>query len=735
MLYKPHESMKRRKRARLAGEPDVGPPAPALRGAPERVASFVRTGVAIFLVALIVRLVHLRQMKDTLLFSVLMGDSKGYDDWARRIAAGDWIGGEVFYQAPLYPYFLAVVYAIAGHDLFVVRLIQALLGALACVALGYAAARLVSRSAGLVAGLMLALYAPAIFFDGLIQKSILDIVLVCLALAVIGSIVAGRDDRRSWVLLGLILGALILTRENAIVWAACLLAWAVIRPRTESSQMVPAALVFVGLAVVLAPVATRNYAVGGGFHLTTSQLGTNLFIGNNPEADGSYVSLRAGRGSPEYERVDATELAEQATGRRLTPGEVSSYWTDRALTFIREQPAEWMALMLRKIRLLASATETIDTESLESHAEHSTVLAAAAVVWHFGILIPLAAIGAVMLWPRRRRIGVIYAMLIAYAASVVAFFVVARYRYPLVPLLIIFGAAGVTGLRTFAAIASRRRLVITGIAAAVITVIAFWPLHTAASQRAITENNLGAALQEAGRTDEAIDRYRRALDLDAGYTPALNNLGTALRTAGRTGEAIDVYERALMRQPDAPGLHYNLANAMMSQGRTSDAIDHFRQALALNPRLVEARTNLGLALEAEGRLDEAIGEWRQVLALDDESAPAHSNLGNALISRGAMSEGIDHLRRAIELAPGSPTTHYDLGSALIEARAFDLATPALREALRLKPDYAEAHNNLGIALASQGQLEEAVRHWREALRLKPDLADAQRNLALATGYR
>lgn len=727
--------MKRRKRARVAGEPDAGPAVPALRGAPEGVASFVRTGVAIFLVALIVRLVHLWQLKDTLLFSVLMGDSRGYDDWARQIAAGDWIGQEVFYQAPLYPYFLAVVYAIAGHDLFVVRLIQAALGAVAGVALGYATARLVSRSAGLVAGLMLALYAPAIFFDGLIQKSILDIVLVCLALAVIGSIVADRDGRRSWVLLGLILGALILTRENAIVLAACVLAWAVVRQRTESSRMLPAGLVLVGLVVVLAPVATRNYAVGGGFHLTTSQLGTNLFIGNNPAADGSYVSLRPGRGSPEYERVDATELAEQATGRRLTPGEVSSYWTDRALTFIREQPAEWMTLMLRKIRLLASATETIDTESLESHAEHSNLLAAVSVVWHFGILLPLAIVGAVMLWPERRRIGVIYAMLIAYAASVVAFFVVARYRYPLVPLLVVFGAAGVTGLRSFAAIASRRRLVITGIAAAVITVSAFWPLHTAASRRAITENNLGAALQEAGRTDDAIARYLRALDLDAGYTPALNNLGTALRTAGRTGEAIEVYERALVRQPAAPGLHYNLANAMMSQGRRSDAIDHFRQALAINPRLVEARTNLGLALEADGKIDEAIVEWRQVLALDDESAPAHSNLGNALVSRGAMSEGIGHLRRAIELAPDSPTTHYDLGSALLEARAFDLAAPALREALRLKPDYAEAHNNLGIALASQGKVEDAVRHWREALRLKPGLADAQRNLALATGVR
>ena len=46
-----------------------------------------------------------------------MGDSRGYDEWARRIAGGDWLGHEVFYQAPLYPYLLGVIYAIAGRHL------------------------------------------------------------------------------------------------------------------------------------------------------------------------------------------------------------------------------------------------------------------------------------------------------------------------------------------------------------------------------------------------------------------------------------------------------------------------------------------------------------------------------------------------------------------------------------------------------------------------------------------
>ncbi|MGC4083967.1 MAG: hypothetical protein QM736_18125 [Vicinamibacterales bacterium] len=118
------------------------------------------------------------------------------------------------------------------------------------------------------------------------------------------------------------------------------------------------------------PVALRNYAVGGGFYLTTSQFGPNFYIGNNPQADGTYASLRFGRGAPEYERTDATELAEHALGRTLTPAEVSGFWTGRALDFITTHPGAWLALEARKALLLVNATEMLDTEAQESHAEY-----------------------------------------------------------------------------------------------------------------------------------------------------------------------------------------------------------------------------------------------------------------------------------------------------------------------------------------------------------------------------
>lgn len=625
----------------------------------------------IVLVAFILRLVHVWQMHGTPFFSVLMGDSRGYDAWAQRIAAGDWLGDEVFYQAPLYPYCLAVLYRLAGYDLLVVRLVQAATGALSCGLLAYAATRFFDRRVGVIAGVMLAVYPPAIFFDGLLQKSVLDVFLICLALAMCARIAAVGASLPSWATLGAIMGALSLTRENALLLAAIMALWAA---RTSGARAMGA--LGLGLLVVLAPVAIRNYAVGGEWHLTTSQLGSNFYIGNNPKSDGSYMSLREGRGSPEFERLDATELAEQSTGRRLRPSEVSRHWLMQSLGYIQAQPGDWLRLLLRKTRLLVSRTEIVDTESQESHAEYSFVLALVSYVWHFGVLLPLAVLGMFLAAGDRERLWPLYAMVGAYAASVVLFFVVARYRLPLVPLLVIFAAFAV--VRLLSLFEQRNEKFVSGrlpafVTAGFVAVLAAWPAYSADDQKAITETNLGVALQESGHPAEAIDRYRRAIALRPGYPPALSNLGTALRATGRVEEAVAAYGQALERDGDRATTHLNLGNAFMSQGRVTEAIASFRQALAL-----------------------------------DATTHARESLVNAL---------------------------YDDGTAAIERGEFDRASDRFREAIQLRPGYAEAHNNLGIALASQGRIKEAIVEWEAALRLDPTLSDARQNLEKARSMR
>ena len=718
-----------------------GPPAsaPALH---RRDRPFLRQAAAIFAVALVVRLLHVWLLSGSPYYTALLGDAKGYDDWARRIAGGDWIGTDVFYQAPLYPYFLGVIYRLVGHSLTAVRLVQAIVGAGSCALLALAGYRFFSARVGVVAGLALALYAPAIFFDALVQKSSLDLFFVALSLWLIGRLVDDAASWRGWLWLGIAMGALSLTRENAIVFVAVILVWAVVPSSNRSSGPVslPAraqhAVTFLaGLAIVLLPVVVRNYAVGGGFYLTTSQFGPNFYIGNNPQSDGTYMALRYGRGAPEYERQDATELAEHAAGRTLTPSEVSSYWTRRALDFITTQPGRWLALVARKAALLVNATEMLDTESQDSHAEYSWVLRVGGWVGHFGLLVPLALAGAVLAWRERARIGILYLMTIVYGASVVMFYVFARYRFPLVPLLLLFAAAGVTSLPEWLRLATPRAkaLLASGVVASAI--VAWLPLLSKPLMRAITETNLAVALHADGRLDEAARHYQRAIEIQPDYAPAYNNLGVMQRAAGRVDDAIATYERALQLKGDYPDAHYNLANALLEKNRPNEAAEHFNTALKSIPDSAGARNNLGIALAAQNRPQDAVTAFRAAVEAEPASPVAHRNLADALSAVGRLQESVAEFRTAIELDPKDPSARYNLAVVLLQANRPAEAIPELRKVLELTPQSVDAHNNLGIALGSTGNLDGAIAEFRQALAIDPNAQEARNNLATAEQAR
>jgi tetratricopeptide (TPR) repeat protein len=741
----------------------------------------------IFLLAFALRALHVWQIRRSPFFDVLLGDAHGYDEWARRIASGDWIGRDVFYQAPLYPYFLGSIYTLIGHHLLSVRLIQAAIGSVSCLLLALAGERLFSPRVGLVAGIGLAIYAPAIFFDGLLQKSVLDLFFLTLSLWLISLLLDRRDDRRLWLALGLAMGALSITRENALVFIVVILVWCLIPPMVRLTTPVKATMVkkpdttaakkgrkksevvsgssginslanragqmaafILGLAIVLLPVAIRNYAVGGGFYLTTSQFGPNFFIGNNLNADGTYMSLRFGRGAPEYERQDATELAEHATGRRLTPSEVSSYWTDRAIDFITAHPAQWVSLMGRKFVLLLNATEMLDTESQESYAEWSWPLRLGGWFGHYGVLVPLAVLGMFLAWPDRRRVAILYALTGVYAVSVLMFYVFARYRLPLVPLFMLFAAEALCQIPSFVAKARARfasapqRDTEIGISAssavpalivvAVVVVVSNWPILSKSLMIAITETNLAVELQGEGRSADAVAHYQRAIAIQPDYAPAYNNLGVAERASGDVDSAIVAYQRAVAMNPEYPDAHYNLANALLAKNKPQEAAEHFRIALQTIPDSAGVRNNLGIALAAEGKAGDAISAFRSAVAAEPASATAHRNLGDALSSAGNTAEALAEYRRAVELDPNDAAAHYNFGGTLLEAGRYEDAISEFRAALRISPS-PEAHNNLGIALGTKGNVDAAIDEFQKALALRPGFADAERNLRTAQALR
>jgi tetratricopeptide (TPR) repeat protein len=640
--------------------------------------------LAIFVLAFSVRLLYLFQIEPIPLFYHLTSDARAYDDWAQRIAAGAWWGQGVFYQAPLYPYFLGLLQFVLGHDLWWIRIVQITLGASSCVLLYWAGRSFVSQGTGIAAGLILAFYAPGIFFDGLIQKTVLDLFLISLLLFLL-SRTQSRSHWSQWGAIGAVLGLLGLTRENALIWALVVPVWIWLRFSAESlqSRFRWLFLFLLGLVLVLFPVGLRNQVAGGEFTLTTSQLGPNFFIGNNPGADGTYAPLRAGHGDPQFERRDATDLAEQALGRSLSPGEVSRYWLWRSWDYISSQPIDWLRLMGKKWLLVWNVRELEDAEDFYLYQRWSWLLSLLGSINHFGVLAPLAAMGLTLTCGQWRKLGLLYALLATLALSVAIFYVFGRYRFAMIPLLTLFAGAGlVGGLAVYREREARRGLA-CGAALVLSATVVHWPVAGKAAPSATGYVNLANALAAQGRTDEAVENLRQALQVFPTYGLAHYNLGNVLASQGKLEEAKHHFQEAIRVNPDYAEAHNNLANVLSLQGELKEAIDHFRRALDLGFVRSEIHFNLGIALARKRDFNEAANHFREAIKINPDYAEAYHNLGRLVAAQGDLEGAIEHFRRAVHINPRS----------------------------------AEAHESLARALAERGKKEEAVQHYHEAVRI------------------
>ncbi len=543
------------------------------------------------LVALVVRLIYIHETRDVPFVAHLVGDAAGYFAWAERIAAGDWIGSEAFYQAPLYPYVLAVVRRVFGGTVATVRIVQAVWGTLAVVVLCVVGGRLFGRRVGIVSGGMLALYAPAVFFDGVVQKASLGCVLLCLLLL---TLVTGVR-RRSFVAagaIGLALGLLILTRENAMVWLPVVGLWMALSWRqNEPAKMrfgVLAGLA-VGVAMVLVPVGVRNIAVSGQWSMSTFQSGPNFYIGNHRGADGRYQPLVRGHETPEYERADAKRLAEAATGRPMTARDVSRYWWARSWDDVRADPVAWLGLVGRKFAMVINRYEVSDAESMIVYADHSLALRVLANIWHFGTLCPLAAVGVWLMRRRWRGLWVYGAMFVSMVLAVAIFFVLARYRYPLVPLLIPFAAVGLVELFSLVSRRRWRDVVATCSVLVVAACIVNVHIHDERRLDALARMNVGVALAERGDLQEAIVYFRDAAAGCPESAEANNNLAQSLAMSGDFIGSIEHYRRALDVDPTLMGVAFNLAVALEQTGATAESLSYYERALAMDPHDQDAR--------------------------------------------------------------------------------------------------------------------------------------------------
>lgn len=250
------------------------------------------------------------------------------------------------------------------------------------------------------------------------------------------------------------------------------------------------------------------------------------------------------------------------------------------------------------------------------------------------------------------------------------------------------------------------------------------------SNNYLAYNNLGFYQSGKGQIVEAMENYRRSLEINPAYEDALNNMGYALTGLKRPAEAVPYYESALRVRPNHVEVHNNLGNALSELGKLEEAIRHYLLALKEKPDHADAHNNLGIALAMQGKLDEAIPHFLEAIRFKPQYASAHSNLGNALAAQHRLAEAIGEYRESLRLNPEDAQAHNNLANVLTEQGKLDEAVPHYDQALKLNVNNPEAHFNLGMVLARQGRRDQAIAHFTEALRLQPSYTQARQQLEL-----
>ncbi len=510
--------------------------------------------VVIGLVALglLVRLVHFFQIEANDPFFYFPSVDPGvYHEWAARIAGGEWLGDDVFFLAPLYPYALGVLYKITGASIYAARLFQLVIGAFSCALIYLLGKRTLGAATGALAALTWSVYSMSVFYDGVLLVAAIQTPLnLLLALALVRA--SSRPGTLNWALTGALLGISSLARPNVLLLVIPILPWMYFsfRRRLSKMRLVIAAIVLgASTAAVVLPVTFRNLVVGDDIVLISAQGGANFYIGNGPGATGAFrvpslfPPTRAD--DPMQQRLAYAKVAKGDLGKDLAPSEISRYWWNLAWSHMADHPDQWIRLMGLKLGLFFNEFESGNSRDYPSSRNFSSVLRLPLPT--FGLVAPLALLGMALAWKKKEALVFpLYAMVLTYVVSLMIFFVLSHYRMPVAPFLVLFAAYGVIWL---AERIRDRRMLPLGLAAGALALgiaVTQMDLVDETGSRYMVHYNLGNKFRQMEKIDRAVEEYERSIDLNPHYISSHHNLALMTeRMPEHRARAVAAWERVL----------------------------------------------------------------------------------------------------------------------------------------------------------------------------------------------
>jgi len=671
--------------------------------------------LSIFCCALAVRLVFLLEDSHSPFFLHRGTDVVDYHFRALAFLKGTYPAPRPFFWPPLYPLFLGILYKIVGQGVWTLKVIHCLIGSASCV-LVWAIGRRVfaGRFVPIAAAGMCVLCGTLVFFDGQLLSGSLDVFLQLASIWLL--IVALQRDRIGlWIAAGLCLGLSAINRGGTLLFLPVVLVWMYVSikrgwgstagEREKSTGQTPchrsptpggggapsregggprgfrkpALAILLAVCAVVLPVSWHNVRydrppnpwseqtppkplapslgrfLTGGFAFISSNAGLNFYLGNHwalnkvinvnhPDCFARYWQVR---NMPKRHGIAA-------------PGEQSWYLIRTTFSDIFANPTDWLKVMGLKAFQLLHGPEIPRDMNLYAARQYSVVLSR--LLWKrgialpMGVIIPLGLVGGFLARRELDRHFLLLGCLAAQASFILAFFVTARYRLPMIPLLSLYAAFALETLTLGIWKRQHARLIApVGLLAAFLLVSNFRIGKMRTTHGAYEYDWLALAMERENRWDQAIAYLRAALQIEPSYSPSHLHLGTAL---------------------------FHLGHLQGAVAELSKAVEGFSEAGGDSPMLAEAQENLGRALVKTGKADQAVKHFFAALRLEPDNQGLRDRLVATLATLGRWKDAIKVARQALQRWPEQPELLDRLAQLLV--RCPDRALSGDRtEAVRL----------------------------------------------------
>jgi hypothetical protein len=325
------------------------------------------------------------------------------------------------------------------------------------------------------------------------------------------------------------------------------------------------------VSAIIIPVTVRNYVVSKDIVFVSWQGGFNFYLGNNRAANGWSARAPGIDASWRGPIKESISIAEMDLKRRLSRSEVSDYWYGRAWSDIKSDPSGFISLLFKKARLVLNGFEIPNNQDIYHARSFAPIikpfLYSNLLYFPYGILAPLALIGILLSFKRWREFLLLYLYLGAYTASILAFFVCARFRQPLIPVLILFAAYAVYQLIKQIRVRQAGWILLIAPLFALLMLEANHRIIeiTHKQLEAVSHFTLGNAYRDQKNFVLARAEYELAFQADPSNVYALINIGSTLQEQNNIDEAIGCYQRAIDINPYIYNSYLNLGNIMMRQ--------------------------------------------------------------------------------------------------------------------------------------------------------------------------